>query len=125
MLRNGARVLHFEAVHVLGHGAKSFTGAPKIYVQTSASAREPDTVNESERGLNIHSVMQILGHARTANLFSSLSTCGVTSARLAVVIHVAHIRHVDVFSFLFPDDKSHFNVAFWTLAFRASSEEHC
>ena len=41
MPRNGARVLPFEVVAVLEHGAQIFARAPtKSYVQTSARARE-------------------------------------------------------------------------------------
>ena len=39
--------------------------------------------------------------------------------------NVAIIRHFNVFSFFLPDDKSRFHVAFWTLAFSTSPEEHC
>ena len=39
--------------------------------------------------------------------------------------NISYIRHIHVFSFFLPDDKSHFNIAFWSLAFRSSSEEHC
>ena len=48
----------------------------------------------------------------------------VTSARICAVTHVTHISHIHVFSHLFADNKSHFNVAFWTLALRTSSEKH-
>ena len=62
---------------------------------------------------------------RPTNTFHSfLVICDVTSAWLTVVANISHVSHVDVFSFFFPDDKSHLYVAFWSLAFRSSSEEH-
>ena len=65
------------------------------------------------------------GKTRTANKsFSFLVVYDVTSAWLTVVAHITHIRHIHVFSFFFPDDKSHFHVTLWSLAFRSSSEEH-
>ena len=51
-------------------------------------------------------------------------TSNATSAKLAAVTHVANIRHIDILSFLFMDDKSHFHIALWSLAFCASSEEN-
>ena len=68
-------------------------------------------------------LIQSGGKTRTANTSFSFAYA-VTSAWLTVMTNVTHIRHIDVFSFFFPDDKSHLYVAFWSLAFRSSSEEH-
>ena len=65
------------------------------------------------------------GKTWTANkLFSFLVVYDVTSAWLTVVTNITHIRHIHVFSFFFPNDKSHFHVTLWSFAFRSSSEEH-
>ena len=68
--------------------------------------------------------MQIGRRAWWMHLSSFPRTTYVTSARICAVTHVTHIRHIHVFSHLFADNKSHFNVAFWALALRTSSEEH-
>ena len=60
---------------------------------------------------------------KTALLFLPF-TSNATSAKLAAVTHVANIRHIDILSFLFMDDESHFHIALWSLAFCASSEEN-
>ena len=51
-------------------------------------------------------------------------SCKATSAELAAVTHVANIRHINILSFLFMDDKSYFHIALRSLAFCASSEEN-
>ena len=73
---------------------------------------------------NVQSLMHSGRHERMADLSTFLDVCDVTSIWLAAVAHVTHISHIHVFSFLFLDDKSHFHVAFRSLAFCSSSEEH-
>ena len=47
----------------------------------------------------------------------------VVPSRLAAVTHVSHIHHIHIFSFLFLDNKSHFHIALWSLAFCGPSEK--
>ena len=39
------------------------------------------------------------------------------------VVNISHIRHVNVFSYFFFDDKLYLHVALWKLALPSSSEE--
>ena len=60
----------------------------------------------------------------TNSFISPLVTRDITSAWFTAVAHIAHVRHINIFPSLFLDHKSHFNIAFWALTFRASSEEY-
>ena len=72
----------------------------------------------------VQSLVHAGSHAHTANLFCFLVVSDVTSSWLTAVTHVSHVCNINVFSFLFPDHKPNLDVTFWSLAFRASSEEH-
>ena len=71
------------------------------------------------------SIASFSRRVRAANTFdSSLVGHGVTPSWFTAVAHVSNIRHIYVFASLFLNNEPHFNVAFWPLTFRSSSEEH-
>lgn len=71
------------------------------------------------------SIASFSRRVRAANTFdSSLVGHSVTPSWFTAVAHVSYIGHIYVFASLFLNNEPHFNVAFWPLAFRSSSEEH-
>ena len=82
------------------------------------------TINERFLQTSSQSPREVGWYTRSSDLLSLLVTCDATSTKLAAVTHVANIRHIHIFSSLFLDDKSHFHIALWSLAFCASSEEN-
>ena len=60
----------------------------------------------------------------TITFHSSFITCDVTYPGLTAVANISQVGHLHMFSSFFPDHKSHLHVAFWSLALRASPEEH-